>query len=196
MPPLLILLLGLLAGIGAGYVIFQNIERRKSGGKTAAELKQEHEAYREQVQQHFSKTSDLFQNMTMQYRELYDHLSEGAQSLCESTPASPALELSNKALLPSGGAAPTDQSDTSKADDTPSSDDDDVPVARADGDDDEIEMGADASIAPQQSVSQTDSETDSKEKENARPDEQAALPPTGASATRGEAAVKTGSDKK
>lgn len=152
---LLTLFAGLLIGIGAGYVLFQNLERRKTGGKTAAQLKEEHEQYREQVQQHFTKTSDLFQNVTMQYRELYDHLANGAQSLCQTIPATPALDLSDKALLPdtdasrsgTGAVATNDRQDRLPEDEPTGESDDDIPTARgADGQDDAA-MGADASVA-------------------------------------------------
>lgn len=147
MSPLLTLLLGILAGIGAGYVLFQGLERRRAGGKTVAELKQEHEAYRELVQQHFSKTSDLFQNVTMQYRGLYDHLASGAQSLCHSIPASPALHLSDKALLPETGVADEHAPEPDRSEDKPAEHtDDDVPLAQSVADQEEAAMGADAGV--------------------------------------------------
>jgi hypothetical protein len=69
------------------------------------------------VQQHFTRTSDLFQHMTTQYRELYDHLAQGAQSLCDTIPATPELDLSERELLPrreeARDAAPTSRSLTS-----------------------------------------------------------------------------------
>ncbi len=51
--------------------------------------------YREEVGQHFGKTSDLLRDLTLQYRAVYDHLAEGANSLCP--------DLSNG--LPAGGVA-------------------------------------------------------------------------------------------
>jgi len=151
MSPLLTLLLGLLAGLGGGYVLFRNLERRKTGGKTAAELMQEHETYRQEVQQHFGKTSDLFQSMTVQYRELYDHLAQGARSLCDTTQPAPVLDLENKALLPQQQDAdeePQVEPSTSEPDDQVS--DDDVPVAGSGEDDEDLVMGADASISVQE----------------------------------------------
>ena len=49
--------------------------------------------YREEVGSHFGKTSDLLRDLTLQYRAVYDHLAEGASSLCP--------DLSNG--LPAGG---------------------------------------------------------------------------------------------
>jgi uncharacterized protein len=112
MPPLLTVFLALVAGVGVGYLLFMAVERRKTGGKTAAEIHAELQEYREQVQEHFTKTSDLFQNLTVQYRELYDHLANGAQDLCEPAPGTPMLGISDKGLLPQ--AAPDGTTGTTK----------------------------------------------------------------------------------
>jgi len=112
MPPLLTVFLALVAGVGVGYLLFMAVERRKTGGKTAAEIHAELQEYREHVQEHFTKTSDLFQSLTVQYRELYDHLANGAQDLCEPAPGTPMLGISDKGLLPQ--AAPEGASDAKK----------------------------------------------------------------------------------
>lgn len=38
--------------------------------------------YREEVAQHFSRTSDLVKSLTLQYRAVYEHLADGARTLC------------------------------------------------------------------------------------------------------------------
>ena len=38
--------------------------------------------YRDQVAQHFMRTSELVQEMTHSYRSVYEHLASGAQQLC------------------------------------------------------------------------------------------------------------------
>ncbi len=63
-----------------------------------AELK----AYREQVYQHFRRTSDLFQGLTSSYRAIYEHMAGGVRSLCSAESPAPALELPERGLL--GGA--------------------------------------------------------------------------------------------
>lgn len=93
-------LVGLIGGIGLGYLVFYALHGRRSDGRSAAQVQEELDAYREEVQQHFTRTSDLFQHMTTQYRELYDHLAQGAQSLCDTIPATPELDLSERELLP------------------------------------------------------------------------------------------------
>lgn len=46
------------------------------------ELQRHHADYRDHVSEHFSATADLVQNMTESYRDVYQHLSRGAQDLC------------------------------------------------------------------------------------------------------------------
>lgn len=47
----------------------------------------EHKAYRQQVNNHFQKTSELFGRMTDNYRTVFLHLAEGSQELCSSDAA-------------------------------------------------------------------------------------------------------------
>ncbi len=42
----------------------------------------EHDAYRLDVVDHFSGTSDLLRDLTVQYRSVYEHLTKGASTLC------------------------------------------------------------------------------------------------------------------
>ncbi len=42
----------------------------------------EHDAYRLNVVDHFSGTSDLLRDLTVQYRSVYEHLTKGASILC------------------------------------------------------------------------------------------------------------------
>jgi len=44
--------------------------------------REEHEAYRMSVMEHFSGTSDLLRDLTVQYRSVYEHLTKGASTLC------------------------------------------------------------------------------------------------------------------
>ena len=47
-----------------------------------ARTHQELEGYRDRVEKHFSQTSELFADLTRQYSAVWDHLAEGARSLC------------------------------------------------------------------------------------------------------------------
>ncbi len=98
--------IGLAAGCLLGGVIVYLTQKTRGGGKTARQVQSEFADYREQVQTHFDKTSDLFRGMTQQYRDLYTHLSSGAQTLCETTPTGGALGMEEPEMLPhrdSGG---------------------------------------------------------------------------------------------
>jgi uncharacterized membrane-anchored protein YhcB (DUF1043 family) len=44
--------------------------------------REEHESYRLSVVDHFSGTSDLLRDLTVQYRSVYEHLTKGASTLC------------------------------------------------------------------------------------------------------------------
>lgn len=79
-------LLGLAVGLGLGFVLAYFVLLRD---KRASQLQEEldrhraqFETFRTQVDQHFVKTSELFQDMTERYRSIYEHLAQGAQSLC------------------------------------------------------------------------------------------------------------------
>ncbi|MBI1194272.1 MAG: DUF1043 family protein [Gammaproteobacteria bacterium] len=71
---------GILIGLVVGWMI-----KSGSGGKSEQALQQskdEMEQYRKEVTAHFEKTAKLVGAMTEQYRAVYDHLSDGAQKLC------------------------------------------------------------------------------------------------------------------
>ena len=42
----------------------------------------ESEAYRKQVTDHFTETSERLHDLTLQYRSVYEHLAKGASELC------------------------------------------------------------------------------------------------------------------
>ncbi|MGE4605191.1 MAG: DUF1043 family protein [Myxococcota bacterium] len=44
--------------------------------------RQQHDEYRLDVVDHFSGTSDLLRDLTVQYRSVYEHLTRGASTLC------------------------------------------------------------------------------------------------------------------
>ncbi|MDF1644209.1 MAG: DUF1043 family protein [Pseudomonadales bacterium] len=45
-----------------------------------------------QINEHFVTTADLVNKLTLTYKEVYDHLSSGAQSLCDEDAATQVLE--------------------------------------------------------------------------------------------------------
>ena len=50
--------------------------------KKLSTAEDEHDAYRMNVLEHFSGTSDLLRDLTVQYRSVYQHLTKGAATLC------------------------------------------------------------------------------------------------------------------
>jgi len=88
-------LLGILMGSIATYLI---VARNRKTHQLQLELNQLTERfteYRDQVTQHFMRTSELVQEMTRSYRDVYEHLAAGAQNLCGDTDERWQLEHSN-----------------------------------------------------------------------------------------------------
>ena len=54
----------------------------KSLRKKLSDAKGEYDIYRMNVLEHFSGTSDLLRDLTVQYRSVYQHLTKGASTLC------------------------------------------------------------------------------------------------------------------
>lgn len=60
--------------------------RAPAGGRGEEELRQlreSHQHYRYEVTEHFSKTAEMLGQLANSYREVHNHLAQGAQSLCE-----------------------------------------------------------------------------------------------------------------
>ncbi len=47
------------------------------------QVQQTSDSFQDQVSEHFVKTSDLFEEMTQKYRDIYEQLAADAQSLCQ-----------------------------------------------------------------------------------------------------------------
>ena len=82
------LIFGLVFGGGCGiYLARVGDSASKRAKALDMELKQTREellAFKNQVTQHFSKTADLVNTLTANYREVYTHLVEGAQRFSSS----------------------------------------------------------------------------------------------------------------
>jgi uncharacterized membrane-anchored protein YhcB (DUF1043 family) len=138
MSPELYALAGLAVGLAVGVLLGQRSnrvrayargleqkleEQRIAQDRLAAEAQaardelkrscQEGEAYRQQVSEHFGDTSRLLRDLTLQYRSVYEHLSEGAQALCAE--GSLTLEgLPESPLLPGAEALELDEGEESE----------------------------------------------------------------------------------
>ncbi len=91
MDPWMAIVLVALFGIGLGCGIFMGRNKDDSGDKIKQlqgdleQAKVDMDAYRKQVGEHFGQTAELFNKMTSDYRDLYQHLAGGAQQLCDSS---------------------------------------------------------------------------------------------------------------
>jgi uncharacterized membrane-anchored protein YhcB (DUF1043 family) len=63
------------------------------------DLQQTHQAYRENVSTHFNTTAELIQQMTESYKDVYQHLATGAQTLCDHEVADKMLPASERDRL-------------------------------------------------------------------------------------------------
>ncbi len=90
------------AGAAVGALVMYLLRHRLLGGQglqsKLAELETEAENYREQVDQHFERTADLFQEVTEKYRNLHDHLAQGATGLARGAKRLPPIELPDQML--------------------------------------------------------------------------------------------------
>ncbi len=89
--------IGVIGGFAAGFYISRlNDENKKKCEELENKLtdaQSEMTSYKQNVTDHFVKTSNLINNMTDSYRAIYDHMSDGANSLCsESMIDSPAAQ--------------------------------------------------------------------------------------------------------
>ncbi len=79
-------LLGFAAGITVGALIYHFTRTDAGAGSHVAEeleqLRAENEEYQRNVARHFQRTAELVNNLTESYRDVHQHLSQGAQSLC------------------------------------------------------------------------------------------------------------------
>ena len=77
------LIFGILIGILVGYFL-------RSPGPSLTEVqneldktRKELEGYRSKVTEHFAKTADLVNDLTKNYKAVYEHLASSSQQLCE-----------------------------------------------------------------------------------------------------------------
>lgn len=92
---------GLVCGMAGLYLASGNKQRQRVRQlETELEgVQKEFNGYREQVGQHFQKTSDLVQKMTASYRDVYEHLASGSQALCHDPVATPQLDIPHQPML-------------------------------------------------------------------------------------------------
>lgn len=71
-----------LIGVVVGIILILLTNKLRSGSASPVKLKKEMNEYQDKVDAHFAETSQKFKQMTNQYQDLYQHLAEGATTLC------------------------------------------------------------------------------------------------------------------
>ena len=90
---------GLVIGCLIAYALLKRNNRPDAA--QAKEIRQDFDEYKEKVDEHFSQTSEMFKDVTTQYKKLYDHMSFGAVDLCNADISSmPRLEMQDAGEKP------------------------------------------------------------------------------------------------
>lgn len=104
-----IAIIALLAGVAIGYLVLRRLTPKHGHDHAEAQLRrlrEEHQNYRYQVTEHFSGTAEMLGQLANNYREIHNHLAQGAQSLCDAGAARALQGLpDDESLTPSSGKA-------------------------------------------------------------------------------------------
>ena len=96
---ILCLALGMVLGSIVTYLATARYGRNRELREELNHLKERFTDYREQVTQHFMRTSELVQEMTQSYRAVYEHLASGAQNLCSDELETAYLDFPDRARV-------------------------------------------------------------------------------------------------
>ncbi len=132
---------GLLAAGGALGFWLAHVRMRGESAR-ADEVREQFDDYRREVTQHFGRTAEHFKAIGREYRDLYEHMASGADSLCDREAFDVKLSFEPKAILESiaGDQPPQPPQDFAQADQLA----DQAPVSSAT----EIEAEAESEAEP------------------------------------------------
>ncbi len=104
-------------GGGVGFYIARQVKDKHTLGleKQLETTQNQLNEYQGEVNRHFLKTSLLFNKLTDDYREVYEHLATGAQKLCNDKPLATTLDLPETKILTTAGASATSASEEKPA---------------------------------------------------------------------------------
>jgi hypothetical protein len=107
----------LLLGIFVGVLLARAGSRREVARARQLEeqlrtSEAEHARYRSQVSEHFGETSRRLRDLTLQYKSVYEHLADGARSLCPEGSIEIAPSLAEAALPIAAGHVEPDEPDS------------------------------------------------------------------------------------
>ena len=147
------IIIGMVIGLVVGFVLSALFDKLKGGDDTVKvkQMEAEHNEYRKQVDDHFVNTAVLFKGLTDQYRDVYQHIAQGAGELCSDEAKELKMDLAETALLAQASAVETvetvetvdegnDVSESLNKSETvqeENADEDDIPLAS------EVEMSSD-----------------------------------------------------
>jgi len=77
------LIVGLVVGGVIGALATWWISRARGGAVSVMQLKQENDRFKDEVTEHFVETARLINQMTDSYKQVFDHLSNGAEKLVD-----------------------------------------------------------------------------------------------------------------
>jgi uncharacterized membrane-anchored protein YhcB (DUF1043 family) len=101
------LALGIVLGVMFSRRAGGNSSRIKELESQIIAIEERHEQYKGDVSEHFDVTSELVQQMTQSYRDVYQHLAMGAQDLCTTEVANKMLPVGSDAVFEA--AAPREE---------------------------------------------------------------------------------------
>lgn len=94
-----VLIAALLFVLGGGLGFWLGQRRGMQGAAKSSQVQEEFAAYRKQVAEHFGATAGHFQALGTQVRALYDHMAEGADTLCDAEAGGHRIEFTATAAL-------------------------------------------------------------------------------------------------
>lgn len=101
------LALGIFLGVIFSRRSGENTTRIKELESQIIAIEERHEQYKGDVSEHFGVTSELVQQLTKSYRDVYQHLAMGAQDLCTTEVANRMLPVGADAVF--DAAAPREE---------------------------------------------------------------------------------------
>ena len=99
----ILIVLGAVALVVAGGALGFWLAQVRMRGETARadEVREQFDDYRREVTQHFGRTAEHFKAIGREYRELYEHMASGADSLCDREAVDVKLSFAPKSILES-----------------------------------------------------------------------------------------------
>ncbi len=99
----ILIVLGAVALLAAGGALGFWLAHVRMRGESARadEVREQFDDYRREVTQHFGRTAEHFKAIGREYRELYEHMASGADSLCDREAIDLKLSFAPKTILES-----------------------------------------------------------------------------------------------